>query len=111
MTFPTCLLNTQRNLKVDEPMFDLNYEESDTDVYKELRTTLGNKNLKIGHINVNGLFNKLNDIHSLPKEVNFDVRGFTETHLTDEISNNTLIWYQVLVWQGEIDHVQKEEDL
>ena len=111
MTCPTCLLNTQRNLKVDEPMFDLNYQESDTDVYKELRTTLGNNNLKIGHINVNGLFNKLNDIHSLPKEVNFDVRGFTETHLTDEISNNTLIWYQVLVWQGEIDHVQKEEDL
>lgn len=53
----------------------------------------------------------LNDIHFLPKEVNFDVRGFTETHLMDEISNNTLIWYQVLVWQGEIDHVQKEEDL
>ena len=37
------------NLKVDEPMFDLNYQDSDTDVYKELRATLGNKNLKIGH--------------------------------------------------------------
>ena len=46
---PTCLLNTQSNLKVDEPMFDHNYQDSDTDVYKELRTTLGNKNLKIGH--------------------------------------------------------------
>lgn len=56
-------------------MFDLNYQESDTDVYKELRTTLGNKNLKIGHINVNGLFNKLNDIHSLPKEVTLMSEG------------------------------------
>ena len=56
-------------------MFDLNYQESDTDVYKELRTTLGNKNLKIGHINVNGLFNKLNDIHSLPKKLTLMSEG------------------------------------
>lgn len=54
---------------------------------------MGNKNLKIGYINVNGFFNKLNDIYFLFKEVNFDVWGFIEINLMDEILNNMFIWY------------------
>ena len=30
-----------------------------TDIYKSLKDSLGNKNLKVGHINVNGIINKL----------------------------------------------------
>ena len=37
--------------------------EPDEDVFTTLKTTMGNiKNLKIGHININGLVNKLTDI-------------------------------------------------
>ena len=64
-----------------------NYQESEVDVYKMLRTRLGNKNLKIGHINVNSLLTKLADIHLLLSDVEFDLLGITEAHLTDEISS------------------------
>ena len=50
-----------------------NYRESEVDVYKMLRTRMGNKNLKIGRINVNGLLTKLADIHLLLSEVEFDL--------------------------------------
>ena len=49
-----------------------------------------NKNLKIGHININGLVNKLPDIQFLLKEVEFDILGVTETHLTEDISNELI---------------------
>ena len=39
--------------------------EPDEDVFTTLKTTMGNKkNLKIGHININGLASKLTDIQS-----------------------------------------------
>ena len=44
-----------------------------------------NKNLKIGQININGLASKLTDIQFLLKEVEF-----TETHLTEDISNELI---------------------
>ena len=49
-----------------------------------------NKNLKIGHININGLASKLTDIQFLLKEVEFDILGITETHLTEDISNELI---------------------
>ena len=54
--------------------------EPDKDVFTTLKTTMGNnKNLKIGHININGLASKLTDIQFLLKEVEFDILGVTET--------------------------------
>lgn len=65
--------------------------EPDEDVFTTLKTTMGNnKNLKIGHININGLANKLIDIQFLLKEVEFDILGVTETHLTEDISNELI---------------------
>ena len=65
--------------------------EPDEDVFTTLKTTMGNnKNLKIGHININGLANKLIEIQFLLKEVEFDILGVTETHLTEDISNDLI---------------------
>ena len=49
-----------------------------------------NRNLKIGHINVNGRFAKLADMHLLLREVKCDLLGITDTHLTDDIYNNLI---------------------
>lgn len=79
--------------------FDLNLDddvvsEPDEDVFTTLKTTMGNnKNLKIGHININGLTNKLSEIQFLLKEVEFDILGVTETHLTVDLSNELIRIY------------------
>ena len=61
-----------------------------TDIYKSLKDSLGNKNLKVGHINVNGIINKLNEVHVLLNEVKWDILGITETHLTASTPDNLL---------------------
>ena len=85
-----CLTNLQPTASASEMPVRANCQDSEIDVYKMLRSTLGNRNLKIGHINVNGLLAKLADIHLLLSEVKFDLLGITETHLTDDISNNLI---------------------
>ena len=81
----------------DASFLDLNLDddlasEPDEDVFTTLKTTMGNNNksLKIGHININGLASKLTDIHFLLKEVEFDILGVTETHLTEDIPNELI---------------------
>ena len=61
-----------------------------TDIYESLKDSLGNKNLKVGHINVNGIINKLNEVHVLLNEVKWDILGITETHLTASTPDNLL---------------------
>ena len=56
--------------------------DGDVDIYVVLRASLGHKHLKVGHINLNGIINKLHEIHLLLKEV--------EIHLTDEIADDRL---------------------
>ena len=47
------------------PFADALASEPDEDVFTTLKTTMGNnKNLKIEHININGLASKLTDIQS-----------------------------------------------
>ena len=82
--FSNTTLNSTINTSIDS-------FEPDEDVFTALKTTMGNnKNLKIGHININGLVNKLTDIQFLLKEVEFDILGVTETHLTEDISNELI---------------------
>ena len=53
---------------LDSNLDDDSVSEPDEDVFTTLKTTMGNnKNLKIGHININGLANKLIDIQFLLK--------------------------------------------
>ena len=43
------------------------------DPLSSLRQLVGDKNLKIGHLNVNGLVNKLQEVKLLLEVVNFDI--------------------------------------
>lgn len=53
--------------------------------------TKENKNLlKVAHININGLENKLSEIIALLQEKDFDVLGITETHLTNQVNDEQL---------------------
>ena len=49
---------------------------------------MGNKNLKIGHLNVNGLVNKPPEVQLLLEVVDFVILGITETHLSESVSDN-----------------------
>ena len=63
---------------------------SDEDVYGDLKENLNTKGLKIAHINVNGLYNKLNEIKFLLQETKLDVLAITETHLHKDINDDQL---------------------
>ena len=52
------------------------------DPFHTLKQSVGDKNLKIGHLNINGLLNKLREVQQLLSEVNFDLFGITETHIS-----------------------------
>ena len=65
-------------------------DTEDEDCYHQLKNDLNVKGLKIGHINVNGLFNKLHEIKYLLRATNFDVLAITETHLHKVITDDQL---------------------
>eukprot|EP00794_Sanderia_malayensis_P000906 gene906-209_t len=55
-------------------------------------STKEDKNLlKVAHININGLENKLSEIIALLQKEKFDVLGITETHLTNQINDQQLM--------------------
>lgn len=62
--------------------------ESREDPFLVLKQSVGNKNLKIGHLNINGLVNKLCEVQHLLYVVKFDLLGITETHLNSSISDD-----------------------
>ena len=62
--------------------------------YPNLKKTIhSSKELRNGlccaHININGLYNKLDEIRLLLQESKFDLLAITETHLSEEIHKNT----------------------
>ena len=58
-------------------------------IYKSLGDSLGNTNLRVRHINVNGLMNKLSEVNFLLSEVKCDVLTITET-LSDSVSDDLI---------------------
>ena len=58
------------------------------DPLRSLRQLVGDKNLKIGHLNINGLVNKLPEVPPLLEVANFNIRGITETHLNESVTEN-----------------------
>ena len=63
--------------------------ERQVHIYKSLRDSLGNKNLRVRHINVNGLMNKLSEVNFLLSEVKCDVLTIIET-LSDSVSDDLI---------------------
>ena len=59
-------------------------------MYGDRKENLNTKGLKVAHINVNGLYNKLNEIKFLLQETKPDVLAITETHLHKDINDDQL---------------------
>lgn len=55
-----------------------------------LKDFFGNKNLKVGYINVNGIINKLNEVYVFLNEVKWDILGIIEIYLIVFILDNLL---------------------
>ena len=77
---PPCLkigltLNDSRlHVPATNESASVNIQES-VDLLRSLRQLVGDKNLKIGHSNINGLINKLLEVQLLLEVTNFDVLG------------------------------------
>ena len=41
--------------------------------------------MKIAHLNINGLLNKLPEVHNILDQASFDILGISETHLREDI--------------------------
>ena len=83
-SIPTTATATRNNI--------INLTESQEDPFLVLKQSLGDENLKIGHLNINGLVNKLCEVQHLLDVVKFDLLGITETHLNSSISDD---WIRV----------------
>ena len=46
--------------------------------------------IRFGHLNINGLKNKIIDLTILLAETKFEIFAVTETHLTDNITDNEI---------------------
>ena len=60
------------------------------DCYSELNNNLNVNGLKVGHIDVNGLFNKLHEIKFLLQGTNVDALAITEAHLHKDITDDQI---------------------
>ena len=99
------MLPTQHNTEKEVPHETSNYNSATflmgdhchPDLVQEIKSVRG---LKCGHINVNGLSNKLDEIVTLLSETKFDVLAITETHLLFRKDRNskTNHWGGVLVY-------------
>ena len=66
---------------------EINHNGDVTDQYDDLINLTNQRGLKIGHINVNGLKQKLSEISLLLNTVKLDLLAISETHLTSQVSN------------------------
>ncbi|PFX16953.1 hypothetical protein AWC38_SpisGene18745 [Stylophora pistillata] len=62
-----------------------NVSEQGDDPFLVLNQQLGDRNLKIAHLNINGLLNKLPEVHNILDQASFDILGISETHLREDI--------------------------
>ena len=58
--------------------------------YGDLIKSIGNYGLKCGHLNVNGLYHKLDEVKVLLEETKFDILALTETHLQDAATDSEI---------------------
>ena len=98
-TCPRCLQTTEiiasvpRNESIPAAVTatmndNVNLTQSQENPFLVLKQSLGDNNLKIGHLNINGLVNKLCEVQHLLYLVKFDLLGITETHLNSSVSDD-----------------------
>lgn len=59
--------------------------EQGDDPFFVLNQQLGDRNLKIAHLDINGLLNKLPEVQNILDQASFDILGISETHLREDI--------------------------
>ena len=62
----------------------------DLRVYDDLEPLVNMQGLKVPHLNVNGLLNKMSEIRFLLQKTRFDILGLTETHLNNKIEDDQI---------------------
>lgn len=67
-----------------------NEDEASVEAFPGIADLIGKKGLKFGHINVNGLVNKLGQIKQLLLESNLGILAVTETHLSKKIEDSKI---------------------
>ena len=72
-----CKCNTSSSYNSTSKPSETNFTVSQSDMYENLRTTLGKAGLKLAHINVVGLLGKFNEITLLLEESNIDKLAIT----------------------------------
>ena len=89
----------------DNPMPDIGDIDLDNSAaFEELKTKIGNRGVKIAHINVNGLLSKLPQIELLLLECNLDVLAITETHLSSKTKD-----HEIAIINYDIERFYREE--
>ena len=85
---PKCMLLQQTSDYNQENLEDGDFasvSEQGDDPFFVLNQQLGDRNLKIAHLNINGLLNKLPEVHNILDQASFDTLGISETHLREDI--------------------------
>ena len=85
---PKCMLLQQNSDYNQENLEDGDFasvSEQGDDPFFVLNQQLGDRNLKIAHLNINGLLNKLPEVHNILDQASFDILGISETHLREDI--------------------------
>lgn len=59
-------------------------------LYKELKAKIDYKVVKIAHLNVRGILNKIGEIRLLLLDSKLDVLAMTETHLKGDINSSEI---------------------
>lgn len=79
----------QRKTRLNDSQISTESEVGEN-CYNKLTQELSMNGLKVGHLNVNGLLNKLHEIKIMLQETKFDVLGITETHLHKDIKDEQI---------------------
>ena len=92
-TCPTCTTPTEPQLSqrpVEEYLQEEFFNTPDLQVYDNLDPLINMHGLKIAHLNINGLLNKMSEIRFLLQRMRFDILGLTETHLNSKTDNDQI---------------------
>eukprot|EP00112_Aurelia_sp_Birch-Aquarium-sp1_P020905 Seg55.4 transcript_id=Seg55.4/GoldUCD/mRNA.D3Y31 product="hypothetical protein" protein_id=Seg55.4/GoldUCD/D3Y31 len=72
--------------------------------FEEIKAKIGNRGVKIAHLNVNGLLSKLPQIEILLLECNLDILAITETHLSSKTKD-----HEITIINYDIERFDREE--
>ena len=85
---PKCII-AQKQM-IDRPLVTWHHDLSCTNMYGSLAKEINTKGLRVGHININGLLDKLHELEYLLQFVKLDIFAVSETHLSREVKDEPI---------------------